>query len=902
MAELAIDAREHGSHRVKCFDVAALLQVRLPVKKIGWFAWTHSGPFSCAMAQRIVGSIGIGASMMAANVATAQIAGPFPMVPTPVTQPVVPNGYTLHETIDAGGHIVNTTGSGAMYNTLVNIQSGPRILGETLELHALPDTKHTLVDSLTAFSNGFGGDPNNFARLDFFKGKIYDFSGMFRRHRDYFDYDLLGNPNIPAGQSIPIGPSNAPTGSLALPQVYQSPFLANTVRRMLDTRLTVFPLSKVTYRVGYAQNLVQGPGLSPGTSSNFFNPSAGANDQLFGEYMRNNSDDFFGEVDWKPVRDTTLVYEEVVDHIKINSYLTLSPTNFLVQEANGVLAAPGGWDSYTPYGISSCNTASMGSAYTNKTTYTILSPPQTSGGLPIINPACDVATSYLRSQPTRILYPTEIFRFQSSSIKNIAMNGDVRYTSANMNLSNYYENFQGLDGAIRSITFTGNATAKRQVTAVDYGIVWDAAPTVRFSEQIDFSNAQQPGMANISKGITANTPTTPGNETINYAGPLTPGTVTVEGSPNGAPLPGFFGQKFLTNDVTATWDGWSRATLSLTYRYRMQEIAQGFPRNTPLPVGSTTNGTVTIHGNGGIFNVALRPRDHWDINGSVEALYYDNAFTPVSARQMQRYRIHTLYRPRPWATVSGVFNDLERHNNTNNNQSAVAAGKVAYAGPIDHVDHSRLVSVGAALFPNGRYGLDFNYGYSDVYASTNICYDAQASVAFPGAASPSGTACPGATVRGTTYYEFGPVKDFMSAPTQYGSVALSLAPIESVHSSVGYTISSVNGSRFFNDARDVNGSLVSTWQSPFVSVAWAIRKAWIWKAQYNFYGYGEGGPSGAPFCSTSNPTPTSPAPVVACDSPALGGAPTGLTISPAGLTAPRNFHANNITLGMHYEF
>ena len=26
------------------------------------------------------------------------------------------------------------------------------------------------------------------------------------------------------------------------------------------------------------------------------------------------------------------------------------------------------------------------------------------------------------------------------------------------------------------------------------------------------------------------------------------------------------------------------------------------------------------------------------------------------------------------------------------------------------------------------------------------------------------------------------------------------------------------------------------------------------------------------------------------------------TISPAGETAPRNFHANNVTLGVHYEF
>jgi hypothetical protein len=61
------------------------------------------------------------------------------------------------------------------------------VLGETFELHALPGTKNTLVDFLTAFSNGFGGDPNNHAKLNFYKGKLYEFSGLFRRHREYFD-------------------------------------------------------------------------------------------------------------------------------------------------------------------------------------------------------------------------------------------------------------------------------------------------------------------------------------------------------------------------------------------------------------------------------------------------------------------------------------------------------------------------------------------------------------------------------------------------------------------------------------------------------------------------------------------------------------------------------------------
>ena len=200
---------------------------------------------------------------------------------------VVPERVFAHQTVDVGGHMVGLTGSGAMYDTLVNMQSGPRVLGETFEMRALPGKKHTLVDSLHAFGSGFGGDPNNFAKLNFYKGKIYEFSGIFRRDRQYFDYDLLGNPNITTGQSIPIGPSDAPTGSLAWPQVKQSPVMFNTVRRMTDTNLTLYPLSKVTYRAGYSQNIFEGPSLSPERIIAKY-------DALLAEYQRNSTDDFTG--------------------------------------------------------------------------------------------------------------------------------------------------------------------------------------------------------------------------------------------------------------------------------------------------------------------------------------------------------------------------------------------------------------------------------------------------------------------------------------------------------------------------------------------------------------------------------------------------------------------------------
>jgi len=153
---------------------------------------------------------------------------------------------------------------------------------------------------------------------------------------------------------------------------------------------------------------------------------------------------------------------------------------------------------------------------------------------------------------------------------------------------------------------------------------------------------------------------------------------------------------------------------------------------------------------------------------------------------------------------------------------------------------------------------------------------------------------------GSGPYTFGPARDFMDAPTQYASVALALSPVEKFHANIGYRLSSVNGSRFFNDPRDVNGSLVSTYQTPFVNLAYAMHKNLVWKGEYDYFGYGEGGPSGAQYCNPSStlPTPAAAAPVVPCST-----LPNTAMSGPAyGYTAPRNFHANNLTVGVHYEF
>src|SRR5580698_9977856 len=282
----------------------------------GWFFRPSNQRSAARTGRRRVGGTGTALLAMTGIAAAQAPTAPSPAADAPMS---APNGYVIHQSIDLGGRIANATGSQAMYSNLVNLQSGPRVQNETFELHALPGQKNTPVDRLSAVGSGFGGDPINFARMSASKGKLYEFTGLFRRDRRYFDYDLLGNPNIPGGQSIPIGPSNVPTGSFAWPQTLQSPFLFNTVRRMTDTSLTLFPLSAWTFRVAYSKSVMEGPSFSP-SGYQFAKYNA-----VLQEYQRNSSDDGIIDVDWKPVPGTKFTYEEQITHYKGDSYFTLNP-------------------------------------------------------------------------------------------------------------------------------------------------------------------------------------------------------------------------------------------------------------------------------------------------------------------------------------------------------------------------------------------------------------------------------------------------------------------------------------------------------------------------------------------------------------------------------------------------
>jgi hypothetical protein len=55
-------------------------------------------------------------------------------------------------------------------------------------------THHDIFDTLTASSFGWGGDPEQAARVRVNKYGWYTFSGSYQHMQNRFNYDLLANP------------------------------------------------------------------------------------------------------------------------------------------------------------------------------------------------------------------------------------------------------------------------------------------------------------------------------------------------------------------------------------------------------------------------------------------------------------------------------------------------------------------------------------------------------------------------------------------------------------------------------------------------------------------------------------------------------------------------------------
>ena len=166
--------------------------------------------------------------------------------------------YTVRQSIEIGGHIAGVDGNQRMYSTFVNLDSGFRLLGQELLMQS---NRHegVLFDTLSMSSFGFGGDPENLARLRVSKAKWYNFVVLYRRDRNFFNYNLFANPlNLNAGvTTCAVGCVNAVTAS-SLPWFTDSPHLQAETRNMGDFNLTLLPESALSLRLGYARNNNEG--------------------------------------------------------------------------------------------------------------------------------------------------------------------------------------------------------------------------------------------------------------------------------------------------------------------------------------------------------------------------------------------------------------------------------------------------------------------------------------------------------------------------------------------------------------------------------------------------------------------------------------------------------------------
>lgn len=791
-----------------------------------------------------VGSIGLALLATAAG-ARAQEANPQQ---DNNTNPAAKT-YDIHESYDVGGHIANINGSGAMYDTMVNLTSGPRILNSTFEAHALPDAKHTAFDTLFEGSSGYGGDPNDMTTLRMSKGKLYDFTALFRRDRQYFDYDLFGNPLVPAGLV-----SNGYT----FPQVEDAPHLFNTVRRMLDLNLTMMPLSKVSVRAGYVKNTHEGPAYS--------SIHVGA-DALLNQYWRNATDTWLAGVDWKPVHSTTFTFEEHINHYKGDTTWSLAGANLVLPTGQPVSL---GFDNVTVVGAVSASTGCNVAA--GKAAILGAGPSGT-----IANPCVNGYVQYTRSAPVRTLFPTEEFRFQSSSLKNVQMTGRMMYTGANMNMPAFNEFFNGLESRVVApvakvppgpapaawctkstaagvttyndcaniITITGSGKAQRINVTADYGIVWQITNSFSFSDQFDFENFRQPAILSLP-------------EVDQYASGMgaTP-ALSVTVTPTLAPS-NSLGQKMESNRVTASWEAASWIQLSLGYGYRTRTLSVG--RSLPTEAVTAANlltYTQQINENSGTFGLVLRPTKEWRINATAENTWANAAYVQINPRQSQHYQVRTVYKPKSWATLSGAFNDLEKRDN---------------AALVNYLAHSRAGSAAASLSPNEYFSVDVSYGYIDVFSRTTNCFfDPVGSQPADAVPMPGGAAAPACgnvnvysaatgTVSSPGFYG----TSYFDSPTQYASASVVLSPVKPLQAVAGYRVTAIDGKTEFLNPAEVPGTLQSKYQMPYGSLSWKLNHAWALKGDWNYYGYGE---------------------------------MSGLV----GPTAPRNFHGNICTLGVHYE-
>jgi len=806
-------------------------------------------------------------------------------------------GYNIHQTIDFGYRASEISGNQNTYDTFENLGSGLRLFDYSLSMRSL-DHNGFLFDNLTFSNFGYGGDPNDVTRLRIEKNKWYDFRLLFRRDKNFWDYNLYANPLNPAALNPPgslttgcyVGPPTAafPQGAPAYcsnPAVAQNNSLhgLDLVRRMQDYDLTLLPQSKIQIRLGYSRNRDEGPGS--------FTTDGGTISQ-FAENYSYTTNAYRAGVDFKILPRTTISYDQFLSYFRQDSVVSdnpaINPGNF-----GFVIANPSGLG--TPNGTP----VDLGNIWSTQTPSEALpcATPIVTGTTNTATPTCNGFLSYSQVGRPRNFMPTERLRFQSNYFKNFEMSGSVGYSTSSDVIPDFLETVNGFTvrNAERGSTTGGPAQAKRVSVNADWTGVYAVTDKLRILDIFRYDNWRIPGMwaldetnifgtgfaglaglqqsqavfNTVNCPVASNAATCPQHVASSAADVITGLTTS------------FLGQNLKSNTIEAEYDFNRRYSAHAGYLYTNRTIAEfsntfdssliyfpgGGTANDDLaargscalvagalPAGCTLNGdgsvtfvapaaaspirsVTTINENALLLGVVARPIDTLRITGDFEFGYNDQSFTRIDPRQVQSYKIHATYKPRPWVNLDAAVDINENRDNVST---------------VDNVEHDRSYSFSALFIGNQHLSVDFGYNYWNVYTQSLICFAYSTSIENPAPPPPAtlpvstfpvgvpqlpgGTACP---IAGSPS-PLGALATYNSKDN-FAHAAVIWKPAKRVTASVGYGGSFVRGNTIFLTPLTPSGTLDFNYQRPYASLELAVYRGFTYKMSWNYYGYNETG-------------------------------------------------------------
>src|ERR1700692_3024805 len=447
---------------------------------------------------------------------------------------VTRGGYEIHQSIELGYRTTDLTGSGDMYNTLVDLKTGPRILDQTLTMQSA-DHQGLLFDNLYLNSVGWGGDPNNYMRLRADKNKWYNLQSSFRRDQSFFDHDLLANPLNPP-------PPPSPGGSTPSIPILNSPHSFATTRRMSDVDLTLLPQSAVSLRLGYSHNNMTGPSYS--------SIHEGTEGPLFQDWNTTMNSYRLG-VDFRIAPRTVLSYDQFLDYYKGDTDYQLNPLSEALLPTTPASSVSLGLSIDTVNKEPCAVPAGQSSLVVNGT---------------LTNITCSAYSSYSRNQRIRTSTPTERISLRSNYFRKLEVLGSYSYSSATSSTP-LDESFTGLIARSNTLAFTGTGTAaaNRISDVVNLEATMHLTQHLRLIEKFYFWAYRIPQNGNFNE--------------LDYSCALPPCTLlstalTTPTTPGGPPpiSQSSFNQTWTRNQTELAWDLSKKAGARIGYRYGDREF------------------------------------------------------------------------------------------------------------------------------------------------------------------------------------------------------------------------------------------------------------------------------------------------------------------------------------------